>query len=148
MKRAILSLILGVGLLQQTNAQKAPVEHTWYNAEKTSKIQIYKAVDGKYYGKITWLKDPNDANGKPRTDINNPKENLRNTPLLNYPMLKGFTQNKDDANIYEDGTVYDPRNGKTYCGKLTVDGKELKLKGFICGLSLFSRTNVWTLADE
>ncbi len=43
---------------------------TWYNAEKDAKIQIYKSGE-KYYGKIVWLKNPNDANGNPKTDVKN-----------------------------------------------------------------------------
>lgn len=123
------------------------IERVWYNAEKTSKIQVYKATDGKIYGKIVWLQKPNDDAGKPRTDIKNAKEELRNLPLLNTTILKGFSKSSDDANVYEGGTVYDPKSGKTYCGKLTLDGKELKLKGFICGFSLLGRSSVWTLAE-
>lgn len=127
-------------------AQKAPVEKIWYNAEKTARIQIYKAVDGKFYGKIVWLQRPNDEQGAPRTDSKNPQEALRKTPLMNYLILKAFNQT-DDENVYEGGTVYDPNSGKTYCGKLTVKGSELKLKGYICGFSLLSRTSTWTLAQ-
>lgn len=147
MKLLTLLLCLTFSTAIHTYAQQTTAERIWYNAEKTSKIQIYKAVDGKFYGKIVWLQKPADESGKPRTDIKNPKENLRNTPLLNYPILKGFIQNAEDPNVFEDGTVYDPNNGKTYCGKLTVNNKELKLKGFICGFSLLSRSSIWTLAE-
>ncbi|GGH78868.1 uncharacterized protein (DUF2147 family) [Filimonas zeae] len=147
MKHLTLLLSFTLGCLLFADAQKTSVEHTWYNAEKTSKIQIYKATDGKFYGKITWLAQPNDENGKPRTDVKNPKDNLRNTPLLNYPILKAFVQNTKDANVYEEGTVYDPKSGKTYCGKLTVEGKTLRLKGFVCGFSLLSRSSTWELAE-
>ncbi|RXK81394.1 DUF2147 domain-containing protein [Filimonas effusa] len=128
-------------------AQKDNIERTWYNAEKTSKIQVYKATDGKFYGKIVWLQKPNDDSGKPRTDIKNTNEKLRTQPLLNALILKGFSKSKDDANVYEGGTVYDPNSGKTYCGKLTLNGKEIKLKGFICGFSLLGRSSTWTLAE-
>ncbi len=127
-------------------AEKDPVEKIWYNASKTAKIQVYKAVDGKFYGKIIWLLKPNDDKGKPRTDIENSKINLRNDPLLNLIILKSFHKSID-AGMYEGGTVYDPNTGKTYCGKLILAGKELRLKGYICGLSWFNRTSVWTLAE-
>ncbi|BAV04188.1 hypothetical protein SAMN05421788_10479 [Filimonas lacunae] len=145
--KKIIATLLTYGICFTALAQKASIERIWFNAEKTSKIQIYKAVDGKYYGKIVWLQEPVDEHGKPRTDVKNPKENQRNVPLLNFVILKTFTQDKDDSNIFEDGTVYDPKSGKTYCGKLTVNGKELKLKGFICGFSLLSRSSIWTLAE-
>ena len=51
------------------------------------------------------------------------------------------------VNEYEEGTVYDPNNGKTYCAKLTLNGKELKLHGFICGFTWLGRNTTWTLVD-
>ncbi|MGI8951077.1 MAG: DUF2147 domain-containing protein [Chitinophagaceae bacterium] len=143
-------IFIGLLLLLLANfafAQKDPIEKVWYNASKTAKIQVYKAVNGKFYGKIIWLQKPNDANDKPRTDIENPNKNLRNIPLLHLIILKDFRSPKNDSNIYEDGTVYDPNTGKTYCGKLILAAKTLSLKGYICGLSWFSRTSVWTIAE-
>jgi len=127
-------------------AQKRPIERTWYNAEKTSKIKIYKAVDGKYYGKIVWLKVPNDPDGKPRTDKENPDENRQQKPLMDLLILSGFSLTNDN-NVLEGGKVYDPNNGKTYCGKLTLKGNVIDLRGFLCSMSLLGRTSQWTLAE-
>ena len=44
---------------------------------------------------------------------------------------------------YKDGTIYDPKSGKTYSCKMTIDGNKLKIRGYI-GISLFGRTEVWT----
>ncbi len=126
-------------------AQKAAVERTWYNEEKTAKIQIFKATNGMYYGKIVWLKEPNDSKGNPRTDVNNPDEKLRQTPQMGLMILKSFK--KTDDKLYEEGTVYDPKSGKTYCAKMTIEGNAIKLKGFICGVSFLGRTSTWTLAE-
>ena len=43
--------------------------------------------------------------------------------------------------------VYDPNNGKTYCGKLTLKGNAIDLRGFICSMSMLGRTSQWTLAE-
>ena len=48
-------------------AQADPIEHEWYNEAKSGKIKIYKAKDGRFYGRISWLKDPN-RDGKPKLD--------------------------------------------------------------------------------
>jgi len=128
-------------------AQKDQIERVWYNEEKTSKIQLYKAMDGKFYGTITWLKNPADKDGKPRLDKQNPDAKLKSRTILNSIILKSFRKSSDDVNLYVDGTVYDPNNGKNYCGKLTFKGKELKLRGYICNFSLLGRTTVWTLAE-
>ena len=123
---------------QLVKAQSDKIEGIWLNEEKDAKIQIYKARDGKFYGKIIWLKEPT-KNGKPKTDEKNPKENLKNQPLVDLIILKGFEM---DGNTYEDGTIYDPNNGKTYDCKMTYKGKTLSIRGYI-GISLFGRTTVW-----
>jgi uncharacterized protein (DUF2147 family) len=127
-------------------AQKHPIEKTWYDAEKTSKIRVYKATDGKYYGKLVWLKTPNDENGNPKKDKENPDEKKKEMPLLEVLILSGFTLTKDN-NVLEGGKVYDPNNGKTYCGKLTLKNNVIDLRGYICGMSLLGRTSQWTLAE-
>ena len=124
-------------------AQKDQVEGLWLNEEKTAKVQIYLAKDGKYYGKIVWLKEPN-KDGKPKVDEKNPKENLRNTPLMGMLILKAFE--KEDDGVYDDGTIYDPKNGKTYDCKMTYKGKTLDIRGYV-GISLLGRTTVWTRSE-
>lgn len=138
-------LLISSGLFAK--AQKEPVERTWYNQEKTSKIQVYKGTDGLFYGKLVWLAEPKDASGNPKTDAKNPEENKRKTPLQNLLILKSFKKSTDNINQYEGGTVYDPVSGKTYCGKINLSGKELKLKGYICSFSMLGRTSTWTLAE-
>lgn len=120
-----------------------PVERLWLNEEKTAKIQIYKATDGRYYGKIVWLKEPM-RDGKPKVDIHNPSEARRNDPIMGLLILKGFK--KDGATGYEDGTIYDPKNGKTYSCKITYKGDKLDVRGYV-GFSLLGRTTVWTKVD-
>jgi uncharacterized protein (DUF2147 family) len=87
------------------------------------------------------------AENKPRVDIENPDEKLRNHPLMNLVVLKNFKQSADDKNILEGGTIYDPNTGKTYCGKITFQGKTLKLRGHICGWSWLGKSTNWTLAE-
>lgn len=128
-------------------AQKDPIEKIWLTQEKSSKVQIFKATDGKYYGKIVWLKTPYDAKGKPRTDIHNSNESQHHQPLLNLIMLKGFSKTTDTENIFEGGTIYDPNNGKTYCGKLTLKGAKIHMRGFLCSFSFLGRTTTWTLSE-
>jgi uncharacterized protein (DUF2147 family) len=123
------------------NAQNDKIEGFWFNDKKDAKIQIYKARDGKFYGKIVWLKDPT-KNGRPKTDEKNPKANLQAQPLVELVILKGFEL---DGDTYEDGTIYDPENGKTYDCKMSFRGKTLAIRGYI-GLSLFGRTTVWERA--
>lgn len=116
------------------------IEGYWLNDSKEGKVEIFKHADGKYYGKLVWLKEPN-KDGKPKTDINNKDASLRNHPLIGLNLLKGFSK---DGDVFSGGTIYDPKNGKTYECKITPKDKNtLSIRGFI-GISLIGRTTTWT----
>lgn len=108
-----------------------------------AKIQIYKSSD-KFYGKIIWLKNPDD-NGVPKTDKNNPDKTKRTNPIIGLALLSGFKFNNNDA--WKGGVIYDPQNGKTYsCNISLKDKNTLKVRGYI-GISLLGRTEIWTRSN-
>ena len=93
----------------------------------------------KYFGKIVWLQSTVD--NKPMVDANNPDEKKRNQPIIGLIMLKSFEFDDDE---WDDGTIYDPENGKTYSCHLTLkDINTLRVRGYI-GIPLFGRTEIWT----
>ena len=50
----------------------------WWDEEKRGQTEIYKAATGKLYGKIVWLKVPNDPKtSKPQLDIHNKDKSKR-----------------------------------------------------------------------
>jgi uncharacterized protein (DUF2147 family) len=55
--------------------------------------------------------------------------------------LEGFTAKENG--LYDGGTIYDPKSGKTYSCKMTLKGDKLDIRGFV-GLSLLGRTETWT----
>ncbi len=115
----------------------------WYNEKKSAKVQFYQQGD-KLFGKIVWLKDPL-LNGKPKVDKSNPDATLATKPLLGLVFMKGFS--KTEKNIWEEGTIYDPENGKTYQCKITIiSPTQLDVRGFI-GFSIMGRTSHFTKAD-
>lgn len=73
-------------------------------------MEIYRAVESKFYGKIVWLKAPK-RNGKPKLDDKNNTESLRTRLTSRLAILRGFKKDKDKT--YDDGTICDPKNGKT-----------------------------------
>lgn len=112
----------------------------WKNGEGTGMVQIYKKGE-KYFGKIVWLKVANDSEGKPRTDVNNPEPKLQSRTLKGLENLRDFVYK--GQNKWEDGRVYDPKNGNDYsCEMKLIDDNTLEVRGFI-GVSLFGRTDVW-----
>jgi uncharacterized protein (DUF2147 family) len=122
----------------------------WLTGGKESaKIQIYKSGE-KYFGKIIWLKYP-EENGRPRIDSNNPNKAKRNSQIIGLVILKGFQFDGEDE--WEDarlndsvgqGKIYDPESGKTYSCYLSLKDKTtLKVRGYV-GILWFGRTETWT----
>lgn len=117
----------------------------WFNEEKTSQIEVYKE-NGKYYGKIIWLKDNKNPDGtSPRKDYNNPDSKMKQRDLIGTIILKDLKWDADDKE-WNEGEIYDPKSGKTYSlfGRIESDGT-LFLKGYI-GFSLIGRSTIWTRA--
>ncbi|SDK20556.1 Uncharacterized conserved protein, DUF2147 family [Catalinimonas alkaloidigena] len=116
----------------------------WKVGSGDAHVQIYKE-GSEYFGKIVWLKEPNDENGKPKVDKNNPEEGKRNDPVLGMQMLRHFEYDED--NVWEDGEIYDPKSGKLYSCKMTlVKPNVLEVRGYI-GISLIGRTDTWTRVE-
>jgi uncharacterized protein (DUF2147 family) len=140
LKKTSIILLMAMASYFAASAQKADaVLGKWINPSGEGQVLIFKK-DNKFFGKLVWLKIP-DRDGKPKLDMNNPDAALKTRPELGLELLKDFTFDGDD--VYEDGTIYDPKNGKTYSCKMTLEGNSLKIRGYI-GISLFGRTEVWT----
>jgi uncharacterized protein (DUF2147 family) len=115
----------------------------WYNTEKDAKVEIFKEGN-KYFGKIIWLQDPKDDTGKPKVDLNNSDVSKQQRKIIGLKILDNFQFN---GGVWEDGTIYDPKNGKTYsCIIKKKDNKTLEVRGFV-GISLIGRTVEWTKVE-
>lgn len=113
----------------------------WLVSSGDAQIQI-STSGGKFSGKIVWLKNPNDSAGKPKIDEKNPDKALAIRPILGLGMLKGFTY--ADEGVWEGGTIYDPKTGKSYSCKITmISQNQIHVRGFV-GISLLGRTETWS----
>ncbi len=117
----------------------------WLTEKGSSQVWIYKAKNGKYYGKLVWLEEPYE-NGAPKKDKENPDEDLRDRPLLELLLLKGFEYNSKEKE-WENGTIYDPESGKTYDAFMWFENGDygtLKIKGYVMGMRFMGRETAWT----
>ncbi len=114
----------------------------WIPKDGKSHVKIEK-IGNKYFGKVVWLKEPNDPKtGLPETDDKNPDPALRNQPIMGLRFMNDFTYVGNG--VFKDGRMYDPNDGKTYCGKITIiSPDEIDLRGSICGFSILGRTEKW-----
>lgn len=116
----------------------ADVTGTWSTVDDKSHVKI-ESCGGKFCGKIVWLKVPNNPEGKPKKDLNNTDEALRARPILGLELLSGFLP--ESKTEWEDGTIYNPEDGKTYSSTLTITKPgELEVEGCVL---FFCKTQVW-----
>lgn len=132
------------GLFSQTDG----VVGFWLTEDKDSQIEIYKAPGNKFSGRIMWLEEPLNDQGRPKVDDNNPDRSLRNRRTLGLEILKDFTYNASKQE-WEKGTIYDPKSGRTYDAYMRLDGNNtLILKGFVLGMRFLGRESTWTRERE
>ncbi len=142
MARRLLLIIFLIIWINGVFAQnKDALTGKWLTTSGDAQVQIFP-VNGKFSGRIVWLKKPDDSMGKPKVDDKNPDQNLAKRPIIGMEMLKGFTYSSDG--VWEGGTIYDPKTGKTYSCKISmVDNNQIYVRGFV-GISLLGRTETWT----
>lgn len=70
---------------------------------------------------------------------------LQGRRLIGKTILKGF---KRDGDVWDGGTITDPRTGFVYSSELRLvdDGKKLLLRGYLF-IPLLGRTTVWLRAE-
>ena len=120
--------------------QSNEIEDVWITQDdetgkKKSEVLLYKN-NGKLYGKIINLLLEED---KGKSCINCKGEN-KNLPIEGMVIVEGLKLN---GKTWEEGTILDPKSGKTYSCYITFDDDNtLKVRGYI-GFSLLGRTQKW-----
>jgi uncharacterized protein (DUF2147 family) len=141
----IISIILCFASLNFIKSQEAnKILGYWLTENGKSQVKVFKATNGKYYGKIVWLKNPLRDDGTPKIDDKNPDPALKNKPLIGLQILNGFVYDEKKKE-WNEGKIYDPESGNTYkCFIKFKDNNynELYVKGYI-GISLIGRETLW-----
>jgi len=137
---ALLLLFLGISKVSLANNPDA-ILGFWKTGEGSAVVQIYKQ-DDQYFGKIVWLKDPNDPKtNKPKVDFKNEDPKLKGRPVMGMINLREFKFVKE--NHWEDGKIYDPKSGEDYSCKITSkDVNTIEVRGYV-GIAMFGRTDTW-----
>ena len=139
--KSTLAAILFASLALPALAQMSPVGHWHTLDEKTnevkSQIQITES-GGVVSGKIEKLlrKD-----AKQDAVCDECSDDRKGKPLLGLEIIRG-AKKAADKNVWEDGKILDPENGKNYTLRLTPieGGKKLEVRGSI---GPFGRTQTW-----
>ena len=120
--------------------QTNQIEGVWITQDdetgkKKSEVLLYKN-EGKLYGKILNLLLEED---KGKLCVNCKGEN-KNLAIEGMVIVEGLELN---GKTWEEGTILDPKSGKTYSCYITFENNNtLKVRGYI-GFSLLGRTQKW-----
>lgn len=120
--------------------QTNQIEGVWITQDdetgkKKSEVLLYKN-EGKLYGKILNLLLEED---KGKLCVNCKGEN-KNLAIEGMVIVEGLELN---GKTWEEGTILDPKSGKTYSCYITFENENtLKVRGYI-GFSLLGRTQKW-----
>lgn len=134
---AIVSALSGAILLAALGAGAANADPggTWVTQRGDAKVRVARC-GANLCGTIVWLKTPS-------TDKQNPDPVKRSRPVVGIQMIYGMAPTGQNRWA---GQLYNPRDGKTYSGKLALDGDTMKLSGCVMG-GLICKTETWTRAN-
>ena len=127
---------------QKNNTDSSLICGKWLEEKKQSHIEIYENSNGLYEGKIVWLAEPLNEEGRVKTDDKNPNTELRDQPIDGLMIVKELKYLA--KNEWGKGNIYDARSGKTYSLNAKLkDVNTLFMRGYV-GFSLIGKTTTWT----
>lgn len=110
------------------------------NGKDSYKVEISKQADGTYTGRIFWVAEPVDKDGKPVLDTKNPDKSLRSVPMDKVLLFQGLKYNADKKN-WSGTKIYDPTRGIRVNVTINFDNpKTLKVRGTVFGIG---ETETW-----
>src|SRR5688572_27007523 len=141
MKKFLLTfLFFAISLIVFATSNPDAIVGVWVAGGGKGHIQIFKQ-NGKYYGKIIWLRSAKETNGEVKLDKKNPNPQLRNKPIIGTLLLKDFVYKNGE---WTDGVIYDTAVGKEYDAYIKLKNiNTLALRGYI-GFSWMGKTDIWT----
>lgn len=140
-------LVIGVTVAMAQNAKEISPVGLWQtiddkSGEARSHVRIWKNSKGVLYGKIVKLLNRDDADTVTCTKCTDDRAGQK---VQGLEILRGLKQkDPSDPYFWDQGTVLDPENGKSYKGyvKVSEDNKVLTLRGYI-GIPAFGRSQKW-----
>lgn len=118
---------------------------TWVTEGNKSRVRVADC-GGALCGSIVWLKEPNDPKtGRPKVDELNAEQGRRTRPVIGVAIVLGMKPSGTPDKWA--GQVYNPEDGKTYSGSLTMQGANVlqlegcALGGLICKRQTWRRVN-------
>lgn len=137
----ILGVLLAVATAPAASAQgRQDLAGRWATEGFGSIVEFRPCAGaaGTMCGRIAWLW-ATAPGGRPRIDRRNPDPALRGRSLVGVEIVSGLRQTATGA--WTGGQLYNPDDGRTYTGAVSLTGGQLELRG--CALGVVCRTQTW-----
>lgn len=141
-------LIAAITASQNTAAQKPAaattgLEGVWIDHTGRGAIEIAQCAQN-LCGRIIWMKDSKDKQGRPLVDALNEDRRLRARPICGLQIIGDLKPQRDGS--WDNGWIYDPEQGESFDVELRLRAPDiLQVKGYK-GLKFLSETFQWTRA--
>lgn len=135
MLRATFAAALAAGVIAiaaPTEASAQAAVGTWQRSDGTSRVRIAPCGNA-LCGTTTWT-------NAPRTDQHNPDPALRSRSTVGVRVF--FDMRPNGENRWS-GQAYNPEDGRTYSGNMSVSGSTLTTQGCVMG-GLVCRSTTWS----
>lgn len=117
MRLAACALFLALLVATPVGAESPTLVGVWLHPNKRIQVEIVPCGD-RLCGHIVWFKWPNDPEGAPLTDQQNPDPALQTRPLLGLNILQNLRYSGEST--WEDGKIYNPDDGSNYRAQMTM----------------------------
>ena len=141
MKKFLFTIAFLLTMIVTVNAQADKIIGKWKTIDDKdgsakSIVYIFKATNGKYYGKIDKMFKDSDKRCIECEGIN------KNQPILGMTIINNLIEKN---NKLTGGTILDPKNGKVYNCNLSIEkgGDKLIVRGSLDKSGWIGRSQTW-----
>jgi uncharacterized protein (DUF2147 family) len=140
--RITICIIVAAGLAATPLGAQSPTPvGVWLHSNKRIQVEIAPCGE-RLCGKMVWFRWPNDAQGLPLVDLNNPNPELRSRALLGLRILRGLR--RAGERTWEGGKIYNPDDGVEYRALMSIgDDGALRVRAYLL-LPILGKTLIWT----
>ena len=142
--RVVTAMTMAVASASAGYAERVPEEAgVWIDDSGDGAVKIEQCGNS-LCGKIVWLKELINDEGKPLHDRHNPDASKQSRPICGLQIIGQLKQVPEGG--FDQGWVYDPKEGKSYSVAIALKGPDaLQVTGYL-GVKFLGRTMIWTRA--
>ncbi len=131
------------GVPSLVSAQKPDITGIWVDHTGRGAVEFTRC-GAAICGHLVWLEKPNNEQGRPFTDGNNPDPSLRQRSICGLPIIG--EARPVDTSTYDGGWIYNPDDGKSYKVEVKLISPNVATVTGYLGVKFLGQTYTWKRA--